>query len=59
MLHNTLPELEQAMDAPYDLVVTSAAMAPQLAAVLTMQSLPANYTIEFVPTGALYALVRE
>ncbi|MFN5369032.1 MAG: protein kinase domain-containing protein [Roseiflexaceae bacterium] len=58
-LHDTLQSLVQAMDAPYDLIVTSADMAPQLATVLTKQSLPANYTIELVPTGALYALVRE
>ncbi|MFM7678742.1 MAG: hypothetical protein ACKO83_07805, partial [Roseiflexaceae bacterium] len=58
-VHSTLQALEQAMDAPYDLIVSSADLAPQLAATLTMQSLPANYTIELVPTGALYALVRE
>lgn len=56
--HRSLVELQNAMADPFDLLVTSAELAPQLAAELATKPL-SGYTVEFVPTGALYALVRE
>lgn len=57
--HGTRADLQKAMEDPYDLLVSSAELAPQLASLLMVQPVASDYTIEFVPTGALYALEPE
>lgn len=54
--YRSMAEFKDALATPFDIALISADLTPAFAAEMALHPIERQYTLEFVPTGALYAV---